>query len=365
MRRPVGVRTIAFYLPQFYPIPENDEWWGKGFTEWTNVAKARPLFRGHYQPHVPADLGFYDLRLSETRETQANLAREYGLGGFCHYHYWLHGRRLLNRPFDEVLSSGRPEFPFCLCWANHNWTRRWDGQDQELLVEQRYSEDDDVAHIRWLLDVFSDRRYITIDGRPLFLVIRINSLPDPRRTAETWRREAKAAGLPGLYLCTTISLPSLDRDAADYGFDAAVDFQPTWVLNDRLTPWWRRLRHLLFNNDPFLTNYVRSYPLLAQYVMGRPEPGYKVFPGITPAWDNTPRRRAGAHIFVGSTPKLFGHWLRWSVNRAAARFEGDEQLVFINAWNEWAEGNHLEPDQRWGRQYLEATARALAGRTRT
>ena len=163
-----SVRAIAFYLPQFHPIPENDAWWGKGFTEWTNVAKARPLFRGHYQPHLPADLGFYDLRLPETREAQAELAREHGISGFCYYHYWFHGRRLLERPFQEVLESGRPKFPFCLCWANEPWSRRWLGEEQDILIAQTYSREDDEAHSEYLSSVFSDERYITVGNRPVF-----------------------------------------------------------------------------------------------------------------------------------------------------------------------------------------------------
>src|SRR6266446_2869134 len=195
-----NVRVIAFYLPQFHPIPENDAWWGKGFTEWTNVTKARPLFRGHYQPHLPADLGFYDLRVAESREAQADLARQYGITGFCYYHYWFAGKRLLHRPFDEVLTSGRPDFPFCLCWANENWTRVWDGGGSEVLMEQTYSEQDDRAHIQALMPAFADTRYFRIDGRPLFLVYRTELLPEPARTADIWRSEVSKAGLGDLYL---------------------------------------------------------------------------------------------------------------------------------------------------------------------
>ena len=195
------VRLIAFYLPQFHPIPENDRVWGKGFTEWTNVTKAKPLFRGHYQPHLPADLGFYDLRLPEARQAQAELAQEYGIYGFCYYHYWFNGKRLLQRPFDEVLQSGEPAFPFCLCWANEHWTRAWDGDLNGVTVEQRYSEEDDRNHIHWLLTAFRDRRYIRLNGRPLFLVYRAHDLPSPLRTTTLWREEAQKAGVGELYLC--------------------------------------------------------------------------------------------------------------------------------------------------------------------
>ena len=218
------IRAIAFYLPQFHPIPENDRWWGKGFTEWTNVTKARPNFEGHYQPHLPADLGFYDLRLPEVREQQAELAGEYGVHGFCYYHYWFGGRRLLERPFNEALSSGRPDFPFCLCWANENWTRRWDGGNDEILMSQRHSDEDDRNLIRSLFPAFEDRRYIRINGKPLLIVYRAGILPNAERTTVIWREEMKNAGLGEIHLCMAQTWGIFDP--GPYGFDSAVEFPP-------------------------------------------------------------------------------------------------------------------------------------------
>ena len=218
---------IAFYLPQFYPTPYNDEWWGKGFTEWTNVVKARPRFKDHYQPHLPADLGFYDLRVPEVREAQAAMAKEYGVHGFCYYHYWFNGRRILERPLDEVLASGKPNFPFCICWANENWSRTWEGRKDSTLLEQHYSAEDDLEHIRHLLPLLSDPRYIRVEGKPLVLIYRVELLPDARRTAETWRREAEKARLGGLFLVNVESNHRVDASSPEwFGFDACVRFQP-------------------------------------------------------------------------------------------------------------------------------------------
>ena len=219
-------QLIAFYLPQFHPIPENDEWWGAGFTDWTNVAKARPLFRGHYQPHVPAELGYYDLRDADVRERQAELARAHGIAAFCYYHYWFGGRRLLRQPLDEVLASGRPDFPFCLCWANENWTRVWDGLSDNVLIGQTYSEDDDLQHIRWLARVFEDERYLRVDGKPLFAVYRARELPDPRATAQLWREEARRLGVGEIFLARVESFHDEHDDPTEIGFDAAIEFQP-------------------------------------------------------------------------------------------------------------------------------------------
>ncbi|HMK49110.1 MAG TPA: glycoside hydrolase family 99-like domain-containing protein, partial [Thermodesulfovibrionales bacterium] len=291
-----GVRAIAFYLPQFHPTSENDTNWGKGFTEWRNVAKAVPYFEGHYQPHLPADLGFYDLRLPEVREEQAAMAAEYGIGGFCYYHYWFHGRRLLNRPLDEVLASGKPDFPFCLCWANENWTRAWDGRQGEILIEQRYSPEDDREHIRWLLNVFRDKRYIRINGRPLMLVYLSQRLPDPARTVRIWREEARKKG-EELYLCKVESIAAEYYDPAVFGFDAAVEFQPDW---GNLGPCRKKIGN---------GHIIYEYPEIVDRMIGKPRAAYMRFPCVTPSWDNSPRRKHGALIIANSTPAHYSKWL--------------------------------------------------------
>jgi lipopolysaccharide biosynthesis protein len=361
------VRALAFYLPQFHPIPENDLWWGKGFTEWTNVVRARPRFRGHYQPHLPADLGFYDLRVPEAREAQAELARSHGIHGFCYYHYWFNGKRLLHRPLDEVLKLGQPKFPFCLCWANENWTRRWDGFDREVLIRQEYSSEDDLAHIEFLLRIFEDERYIKVDDRPLLLLYRTELLPDPSRTADLWRARARARGFPDLYLVRVESFRT-NVDPHSIGFDAAVEFSPDKTV---VEPKYRRsldgpialaesvARRLRLISPRPHEHRIYSYPELVERTIAKPAPPWRRFRCVTPGWDNSPRRATGASIFTGSSPDLYAAWLADTVGRTRESLESQERIIFINAWNEWAEGNHLEPDQRWGRAYLEATSSVL------
>ena len=355
-------RLIAMYLPQYHPIPENDRSWGKGFTEWTNVTKARPLFAGHYQPHLPADLGFYDLRLAEVREAQAELAREYGIHGFCYYHYWFGGRRLLERPFNAVLESGRPDFPFCLCWANENWTRNWDGGQQELIVPQDYSPADDRRHIEWLLRAFADPRYIRIDGRPLMAIYRAKHLPNIRQTTDLWREVAHQAGFPGLYLCRVEGMADKRDDPVEHGFDAAIEFQPDWLelgtpINTaaRRRPWFAPRRP---GRPGPAGPWVYDYAEVVRRMLAKPEAAYRRFPGVTPSWDNTARRGQNGTVLRNATPEMYEYWLTEVLRRKACG-TGDENLVFVNAWNEWAEGNHLEPDARFGREFLEATRRAL------
>jgi lipopolysaccharide biosynthesis protein len=355
------LRAIAFYLPQFHPIPENDQWWGPGFTEWRNVVQARPQFRGHAQPHLPADLGFYDLRVPEVRQAQAELARAGGIHGFCYYHYWFNGRRLLERPFADMLAAGQPDFPFCLCWANESWTRAWDGQFGEQLVSQQYSEADDRQHIRWLSGAFQDRRYIRVHDRPLFLVYRASLLPNPRQTTDTWRQEARALGLGELFLCRVESFPEDHGDPRPLGFDAAVEFHPDWLLlprPQRRGRVWKLLRRSDLVDAGYEKHRVYSYPALMKAALNKPAPEYPRFPCVMPGWDNSPRRKQDAVIFVDATPERYEAWLRMAASQTQA-LKSDERLVFINAWNEWGEGCYLEPDAEHGHLYLEATRRGL------
>ncbi|MBC5991610.1 glycoside hydrolase family 99-like domain-containing protein [Pontibacter cellulosilyticus] len=363
------LRPIAFYLPQFHPIPENDMWWGKGFTEWTNVSKAKPSFTGHYQPHLPSELGFYDLRLPEVREQQALLAKEHGIYGFCYYHYWFNGRRILERPFQEILESGKPDFPFMLCWANENWTRIWDGSDNEVLLEQKYSAQDDIAHIKSLLPTFNDPRYIKVNGKPVFSVYRSNKIPDVAATIKRWRNEAVKAGLE-LYLCRIESFGESGSDYLKDGFDAAIRFEPFSSnlkaykdhlirkhYNNKLSSWF--IKYALSTRErrnkkiSGLTNRI-DYEDYVNFTKKLKSADYKVYPGITPMWDNTARKKSSAFMFINSSPEIYKEWLSFEVERFKP-FGHEENFIFINAWNEWAEGNHLEPCHKWGRKYLEVT----------
>ena len=358
---PHDIKLIAFYLPQFHPITENNQWWGKGFTEWHNVVRARPLFPGHYQPHIPADLGFYDLRLSETRSAQAELAAAYGIHGFCYYHYWFNGRRILERPFDEVLNSRQPDFPFCLCWANENWTRAWNGGERDILIQQQYSQEDDLSHIRYLLKVFQDERYIRVAGKPLFIVYRPASLPNPKRTVECWRHTAIKAGVGDIYLAC---IEGFDNtfNLIENGFDAVIEFAPDWrnMGRRRYKGVLGKLSSLLgIVNRDLLDQTVVLYEDLVSEMLHKEIPPYPYFRCVCPSFDNSARRKAGAAIFCDSTPAKYGQWLSETIKWTKENHSNDKQVVFINAWNEWGEGNHLEPDQRWGRGYLDETHKAL------
>jgi lipopolysaccharide biosynthesis protein len=337
-----AARLIAFYLPQFHPVPENDSWWGKGFTEWTNVARAMPLFPGHYQPRLPSDLGYYDLRVPEVREKQAELARRFGIEGFCYWHYWFHGTRLLERPFEEVLASGEPDFPFCLSWANETWSRRWLGEERDVLLAQTYSDEDDRNHARWLVQAFADPRYLSVDGRPLFLVYNPADLPRPETTTAVIREESLRHGLADPYLVGVCS--HSQRDWRHHGFDANLDFEPQLgVLPGPLEDGLK----------------IYDYTLARERMVSRAR-DYSSIPCVLVSWDNTPRRGNDGIVFINSTPEAFEAGLRDAIASVEDEPAG-RRLVFVNAWNEWAEGNHLEPDQRHGRGYLEAVERALDG----
>ena len=359
----VKIKPIAMYLPQFHPISENDEWWGKGFTEWTNVAKARPRFWGHYQPHLPADLGFYDLRVPEVREQQATMAKEAGIYGFCYYHYWFNGKRLLERPVNEILESGKPDFPFMLCWANENWTRIWDGANKKVLIEQKYSEEDDREHIQYLLKfVFNDPRYIKIDNKPVFCVYNSDMFPNIKKTLSIWREEAEKTGVK-LYLCRMERRANEGKKQVN-GFDAAIEFQPFASLNKK------RISISYFINAVYgilqrkgMLPLIISYKKYVKNVIKTPLMfDYKKYPGITPGWDNSARRKKAFIAMHGSTPALYGMWLS-SIVEKFIPYSEEENFIFINAWNEWAEGNHLEPDRKWGNKYLIETKKVLQNAT--
>lgn len=356
------VRAIAVYLPQFHPTPENDLNWGKGFTEWTNVTKAKPQFKEHYQPHLPADLGFYDLRLKESRLAQEELARQYDIYGFCYYHYWFNGRRVLNEPLDRKMQNPEENLPFMMCWANENWTKNWDGGNNEVLLEQKYSEEDDINHIHHLLQYFKDERYIKIEGKPFFLFYRIELFPDIRKTIETFRNEAKKAGIDGLYLGFMQSY-GLDHNPQDYGFDVAVEFPPHSRINYnnivRQLTYPERINYRLTRKLSISHRYqLIDYNDFANHFINLPETDYKNFRCVTPMWDNSARKSMRGLILTDSTPEKYQRWLEQVIKQFKCYSE-EENFVFINAWNEWAEGNHLEPCRKWGSAYLAATAQAL------
>ena len=350
-------RLIALYLPQYHPIPENDEWWGKGFTEWTNAGKSKPLFKGHYQPHVPADLGYYDLRLPETRVAQADMARKYGIEAFCYYHYWFAGHRLIERPFNEVLASGEPDFPFCLCWANQTWSGIWHGEPNRVLIEQTYpGMEDHRRHFETLLPAFCDRRYLKVDGKPLFMVNCSRDLPDSPRVFEFWRELAVKAGLPGLFLVGEHWQP--DWDPGPYGYDAAVTIG-LWTWRYKWASWEQPIRKFREKANKLRGRpRVYLYEKIIDHLVAEPIPGIENFPCVIPNWDNTPRSGWNGLVLHDSTPELFRRHLRKALDRVRD-VPREHRIVFVKSWNEWAEGNHLEPDLKFGLRYLEVLQEEL------
>jgi len=347
-----GVRVIAMHLPQFHRIAENDAWWGEGFTEWTNVRRGQPMYPGHDQPHVPhPDIGTYDLADPTVLERQAALAASYGISGFCFYSYWFSGRRLLEKPLDAMLRSGKPDFPFCICWANENWTRTWDGRDAEVLMAQTHAPDDAERFIRDLLPMLRDPRYIRVEGRPLIAVYRTESLPDPQRTAAIWRDICRAEGIGEIHLVAVRSFSK--HDPAQDGFDAALQFPPLQIPAANLAA------EPSFTAAPGFAGSVHDYEEAVGFSLAEVPHGYRMYRGVMPAWDNTARRMERATSWVNARPERYGDWLAAAIDRTIHEQPPEHRLVFVNAWNEWAEGAHLEPDERHGYANLEQTARAL------
>lgn len=357
-------RVIAMYLPQFHPIPENDEVWGKGFTEWTNVGRAKPLFRGHYQPRVPADLGYYDLRMPEVREAQARMASEAGVEGFMYWHYWFgNGRMALERPFEEVLKSGNPDFPFCLGWANHSWRNdHWQNatttqsKQSVFIFEQQYpGKSDIISHFEYLLPAFKDNRYITVDNKPLFLIWDPVSIPNISEFVNIWNDLAITHGLKGIHFVgMAAGSPKRQNKVFDLGLDSVA---PCNMWNAECTidgKYWRMLIKHISKTFPRLAPLDKyKYESIIPYLVGEREKNENVYPFIIPNWDRSPRSGRRAVIYTGSTPELFKKHVDNVLNYVSEK-QPDHRIIFLRSWNEWAEGNYMEPDLRFGHGYLDA-----------
>jgi glycosyl transferase family WbsX len=342
---PSAPPVIAFYLPQYYPIPENDAWYGAGFTEWRNVVQAQPLFPGHYQPHLPKDLGFYDLRVPEIRAAQARMAKTFGIDAFCYYHYWFEGQRPLRKVVDDVLNHGFPQMPFCLAWANENWSRHWDASANEVLLTQRYSAEDAEEHGLFLLNAMSHPLYLRVNGRPVLFIYRIQALPNPQQTLSRWREVWRAGGIADVEIVKFDTWRNFE-DPRQYGADSAAQFPPHGIDEhvSRVYPAGVQEGNSVFDYEEVVRRQIAA-----------DAPAWRRHECVVPSFDNSPRRGdGGSFLLHGSTPELYGEWLEAIYRRAP-----EDGLVLINAWNEWAEGAHLEPDLRYGNAYLEATANAV------
>jgi hypothetical protein len=356
------MKILAHYLPQFHPTPENDQWWGKGFTEWTNVGKAKPLFKGHDQPKVPADLGYYDLRLAEVREQQAELALEAGVDGFCYWHYWFgNGRQLLQMPFNEVLKTGKPDFPFCLGWANHSWyNKSWSNTkwySKELLIEQTYPGTDDVdAHFYSVLPAFQDGRYVRIKNKPLFLIYDAFSLPDIDLFIARWNELAVLNGLAGVFFVAQADDGNDVTKLEKFRFDAInLSLHNVPFGGGRQTSFLARLKRytrIFATRLPKMVDYAEAIKSFYDPVMAKAN----IFPTLIPNFDHTPRSGIFGRMYYNSTPEKFAEHVNM-VLRKVAQKDPDDQVVFLKSWNEWGEGNYLEPDITWGKGYLNALAR--------
>ena len=345
------LKYIALYLPQFHPVPENDAAWGKGFTEWVNVTKATPLFDGHYQPHLPTELGFYDLRLRAVQHLQIDYARRHGIDAFCFHYYWFEGRRVLEQPLTDFLADPTADIEFCLCWANENWTRRWDGAENDVLIRQTYAPADDLAFIAGLLPYFRDPRYIRVDGAPVLLVYFPQKLPDAPATIARWRRVCREQGIGELHLVAALTHGNWEFESL--GFDAGMEFPPH---DPRVDDYKHRLDllHPIEGTIAWFGDIAERY--LSHDYRERP-----VYRGIFPSWDNSPRVQGRGTIVLDGTPENYALWLHRATALTLRERAPSQQFVFINAWNEWAEGCHLEPDRRYGLGFLEATRLVKSG----
>ncbi|MGV8878720.1 MAG: glycoside hydrolase family 99-like domain-containing protein [Sphingobacteriaceae bacterium] len=343
-------RLIAYYLPQFYPFKENNEWWGDGFTEWTNVGKATPLFKGHYQPRVPADLGYYDLRLPEIREMQAKMALEAGIEGFCYWHYWFgNGKRLLNRVFDEVLSDKKPDIPFCLGWANETWSGVWHGLDKKILIKQEYPGKEDVEkHFYAVLPAFLDSRYIRVDNKPAFQIYQPLKLPQQQEFISLWNNLALKNGLEGVHFIAHTNRFEEYNELIKLGFDAVNLVRLGDILRYERSLLEKIMNKLMFDKALKVYNYGTA----SKYFTGKEEINENCYPTIIPNWDHSPRSGRKGFILHESNPELFKKHVK-NVLELIEHKTAQHKIVFVKSWNEWGEGNYLEPDLKYGRKYLD------------
>jgi len=349
-------KLIAFYLPQYHAIPENNRWWGKGFTEWVNVKKGIKVFDDHHQPRIPSELGYYNLDNLEIMKKQSELATYYGIFGFCYYHYWFGGKRLLEKPLEKLLASKEPSSPFCLCWANENWTRRWDGLEQEILMKQDYEKGWEIMFFNDLLPYLKDSRYIKVDGKPLVLLYRIDCIPDSNNVIAKWREMAKEEGFVGLHVAGIQYIGMTPEIPVSLGADASVEFPPHMLISDRALMDISKVEGIKKEFE----GYIEDYKQAMINFISRESSNVPWYRGLIPSWDNTARRGLKSHIYKGANPELYKEWLSFLADYAYSAPNG-QPIIFVNAWNEWAEGAYLEPDEKHGRQYLEATCEAMKG----
>lgn len=377
------MKIIAFYLPQFHDIPENDKWWGKGFTEWVNVKKAKPLFPGHPQPRVPQGENYYNLLNDDVKVWQAKLAKEHGIYGFCYYHYWFNGKLVLEKPMEQMLKDPAVDIPFCVCWANEPWTKAWVGKNEVILPQFYGGEKEWKEHYDYLAPFFKDPRYITEDGKPLMIIYRAEVIPELNRMLDYWEELARADGFPGLhYAYQSITFDML-TDKDDSRFDWNIEFQPSYAWWDmssssalkgsRFWAWLRSAKRKLyafvekrlgFDMERYLGNARQrqdvlkmSYDDVWQAVLARTPESEKNVPGGFVGWDNTPRKGTNGRVLVGDSPAKLEKYLTEQIRRAKEVYHKD--TLFLYAWNEWAEGGYLEPDERFGLGNLEAIRNAL------
>lgn len=369
------VKIIAFYLPQFHCIAENDKWWGKGFTEWTNVKKAKPLFFGHNQPRIPKNNNYYDLLDDNIKIWQAKIAKEYGIFGFCYYHYWFKdGKQLLEKPAEQMLSNKQIDLPFCFCWANENWSRNWDGGNQEIIMEQNYGDKEDwELHFQYLLKFFRDERYITIDGKPLFIIYKPDLIVDIYQMIQYFKNRALQENFPGI--CFAFQFPTYFSDIfyRDDIFDYIIEFEPVYsrnnfqrnkskkiefirrIFGENFISYYRKrkgIKGFNYNKQKYLSMFF--YDEAWNRILNTKWDD-KLIPGTFVDWDNTPRNKHGA-IYSGFTIEKFEKYMHLLVKKVK---ENNKKMIFINAWNEWGEGAYLEPDEKYGYKKLEAIKKAL------